>query len=99
MKQNTKKLRPDTLAKMLKAKRLILREGLTQKAAANKIAVTEKTISKWIKDYGWKADMEKAIYEMRSANSLQDFTVFVHDKYPEDYARLQEMYNAYIIIF
>jgi transcriptional regulator with XRE-family HTH domain len=36
------------------AKILFTREKLDQKVVAKKVGVTEKTISKWVNDFGWK---------------------------------------------
>lgn len=36
------------------AKVLFTREKLDQKVIANKVGVSEKTMSKWVNDFGWK---------------------------------------------
>lgn len=51
------------------AKLLYIKEGLTQKAIAEKIDVTEKTISKWVSDGKW-ADLKKSLVSTRTSVAL-----------------------------
>lgn len=75
------------------ARKMIMEEGLQQKQVAIALSVSEKTISHWVKKYGWRNEATKELY---ADNPLLSYLRFLEDTYPDTYQQVQNTFSEFI---
>lgn len=91
--------------KRIKARRLFVYQFYNQKEAAFKAGVTEKTISKWIKLYGWQAEREnvannriKGLNESPATPTtiIDDLTAYIEENSPKIAKQVNPIIKNYL---
>ena len=92
-----KKLSDSILAKQLKAKYLIQVKGYNQKEVAEKLTVSEKTMSKWAKENGWQDELKKK-YKLKGgfAELMEGFVKMVKLKAPGMAKDVLKLWGKYL---
>lgn len=87
-----------TTDKKRRAKHLIVNKGMSQRAAASELKVTEKTMGRWVKEYGWIAKSERELREQPKTMSLIDFAVFVREQHPRSYKKVRLLIDHFTAV-
>ena len=81
-----------SLTKM-EAKRLVIQGRLSQKQIAAKVGVSERTMTTWIKLYGWRKDQNARLYS--GADPLMAYINFLKTEHPETYQAVVKTFNEF----
>ena len=92
MRQHTK---TQLLRKKQEAKRLIITLGYNQKEAAKKVGVTENTMTKWCKQFGWSNSIEHQIRQLHEGN-LHAFAFFIEKNDPQTFKKVIALLISYL---
>lgn len=77
----------------LEAKRMYESGKYRQREIARKVGVTEKTITLWVKKFGWQNRKRLQLYE--SKNPLLGYLNFLRAEHPETFNKVVETFREF----
>jgi len=83
------------ISKMLRVRAFIEVYGYPYKKISEMEGISERTITRWKSDYGWRFDPQIVI-AADSPLTVRHFVEFVANKYPAQTDIIKEAYNKYL---